>query len=235
MPPAHFACYRHHSHVLFEATNLTRSIARTVAAGAVLAGTGASSAVRADPVGDAAASAIRRLDLQAAFPHASGREPEFWSLELPDQIWWLLAAGLVGVMIYLLRDMLPGWRRAGAEEWRYDAAGPGAGSRTAADSLAAADDLAAQGRIVEAMHVLLLFSLTEIRRRLSVEFADSLTSREIVRSARLPEAGRAALDAIVARVESSYFGDHPAASADYRSCRDRFVTLQGVLESPAPA
>ena len=53
---------------------------------------------------------------------------------------------------------------------------PGAsqtGPRTPEVVLGAADELAAQGRFVEAMHVLLLQALADIRRRLDEEFADS--------------------------------------------------------------
>ncbi len=97
----------------------------------------------------------------------------------------------------------------------------------------------ARGRYVEAMHVLLLQALADMRRRLDEQFADSLTSREILRHTRLSAAGQAALRDIVERVEWTYFGQRPAAEADYQACRASFGTLAQALraderaESPA--
>ncbi len=187
---------------------------------------------RNDPVADAAAAAIRKLDLQREIPHETQVAPDsaFWDFRLPPELLWLLGALALLLVLYVLRDMIPGLRREDADDWADAAIGGAQAAPGAGASLAAADDLAGQGRFVEAMHLLLLYSLTELRRRLRVEFADSLTSREILRAARLPDAGRAALDGIVARVEASYFGDHPAEAIDYQSCRIRFVALRGVLE-----
>jgi hypothetical protein len=197
---------------------------------------GASSSAPADPVADAAAGAISRLGLQSDFPRdAVAPDTTPWSLGLPDWLIWLGAAGVFAILFYILRDMIPGLRGPDSDEWSFEDRRLSPILASAEGSLAAADRLAGEGRVVEAMHVLLLYSLTEIRRGLRVEFADSLTSREIVQAARLPEAGRAALDGIVARVETSYFGDHPAEQADYASCRGRFVTLQAALENPAAA
>ncbi|HZC79118.1 MAG TPA: DUF4129 domain-containing protein, partial [Ktedonobacterales bacterium] len=97
------------------------------------------------------------------------------------------------------------------------------------------DELAAQGRFVEAMHVLLLQGLAAIRAGLDEEFADSLTSREILRRARLSDPGRASLRDIVNRVEWTYFGQYPAALADYEACRTSFNTLTQALHGGAPA
>jgi hypothetical protein len=204
----------------------------------LLGGMAAPSAGRGDPIAEAADRAIHRLDLQRDIPHdpVEADSPS-WDFKLPVGVQWVLAAGLAVVLIYVLRDAIPGLGRGRPDDWSYDGAGPGLGDgmRSASESLASADALAALGRFAEAMHVLLLYSLTEIRRRLRVEFADSLTSREIVRSARLPDAGKAALTGIVARVEAVYFGDHPADRADYESCRNGFVALQSVLETPLAA
>src|SRR5262249_10252575 len=95
--------------------------------------------------------------------------------------------------------------------------------------LAAADDLARQGRFVDAMHVLLLQGLADIRRYLSEEHADSLTSREILRSTKLSDTGREPLRDIIARVEWTYFGKHPAEREDYAACRASFDALARAL------
>jgi hypothetical protein len=77
--------------------------------------------------------------------------------------------------------------------------------------------------------MLLLLSLSEIRRHLGEQFADSLTSREILRGARLPAQGRVLLREIVARVEWTYFGGYPATAEDYTTCRQSFDGLRRIL------
>src|SRR5713101_514141 len=136
-----------------------------------------------------AEQAIRRLDLQTTLP----REPEMpsFSIPLPAEALWLVIAVAVGVVIYAFRDMLPIWRLGQGGAWTADEMLPGdVTARTPAAVLGAADEVAAVCRFVEAMHVLLLQVLSDIRRRLAVQFADSLTSRELLRSPRLSEAGR---------------------------------------------
>jgi hypothetical protein len=92
-----------------------------------------------------------------------------------------------------------------------------------------ADDLARRGQYGEAMHVLLLKSLAEIRLRLGTSFAVSLTSREILRRVALPQSGTGALGAIVQSVEQTYFGGRPAGHEDYLGCRQEFETLRRSL------
>jgi hypothetical protein len=191
-------------------------------------------ALAGDAVRDAVPGTIRRLDLQTTIPHAAEAEepsrlfkiPEF---EIRREALWVLAAFGAVVLAYILRDMLPGWRARDDQGWDTGISGLAGGGATPPISLAEADALAGQGRFVEAMHVLLLFCLADIRRRLDLDFADSLTSREIVRRAKLPEDGTAALRGIVTRVELSYFGDYPASRADYDACRERYEVLAGML------
>jgi hypothetical protein len=85
------------------------------------------------------------------------------------------------------------------------------------------------------MHVLLLQGLADIRARLDEQFADSLTSREILRSTKLSDAGRISLRDIINRVEWSYFGEHPAAQPDYAACRASFNALATALHGGTPA
>ena len=99
--------------------------------------------------------------------------------------------------------------------------------------LEAADELAAQGRFVEAMHVLLLQALADIRRRLDEEFADSMTSREILRSRQVSDALRRPLRDVISRVEWTYFGGHPADRDDYLACRASFSALAQALHRGA--
>jgi hypothetical protein len=176
---------------------------------------------------------IRKLDLQTTLP----REPEKprFTFQLPAEVLWLVIVVALGVLLYAFRDFIPIWKWGQGGAWTSEEAAPADGeARAPAAVLGAADDLAAEGRFVEAMHVLLLQSLADIRAGLDEQFSDSLTSREILRSTRLSEAGRASLRDIVNRVEWSYFGDYPAALPDYAACRESFNALVQALRGGAP-
>jgi hypothetical protein len=177
----------------------------------------------------AAEQAIRRLDLQTELPRIP--EPPRVSVQLPPELLWLVVAIGLGVLLYALRDLVPFLRSRTASWSDEQAASAGGTVRSLGEAaLEAADDLAARGRFVEAMHVLLLQGLAEIRRRLGEQFADSLTSREILQRARLPEVGRSSLRDIIDRVEWTYFGEHAASSSDYAACRLSFDRLTQVLQ-----
>lgn len=176
---------------------------------------------------EVAAAAIRDLGLQTDLPRIP--TPPGWSLQLSDSIAWILIALGVVFLVYLLRDYIPLLRGRGPGEWG-DATGPdGEISDSARRHLAIAEALAAEGRFVEAMHELLLDALGEIRARAGERLADSLTSREILRAASLPDPGRSALREIIGRVEWTYFGEHPGLEADYLVCRENFDRLHGAL------
>ncbi len=181
---------------------------------------------------DAAEAAIHRLDLQTEFPR--GPEPWSWHFDLPPETLWIVIAIAIGVLLYAFRDLLPVWRSGGGA-WTQDEATLGV--TTPGDQaviLEAADELAAAGRFVEAMHMLLLQGLAHMRQRLDERFSDSLTSREILHRTNLPEAARASLRDVVARVELTYFGRHPAVLADYTACRQSFNALARSLYGSAP-
>jgi hypothetical protein len=181
-----------------------------------------------------AEQAIRRLDLQTELP----RDPEAAPLRipLPAAVVWLLAALGVGLLLYMFKDMLPVWGFAARGDLTAEEDGEGgAVAKPPEQVLAAADDLARQGRFVDAMHVLLLQGLADIRRHLDEEFADSLTSREILRSTKLSEVGRGPLRDIITRVEWTYFGKHPAEREDYAACRASFDALARALHGRAAA
>jgi hypothetical protein len=171
---------------------------------------------------------IKRLDLQTELPKEAER-PRF-NIKLPQEFLWLVIAIALGVLLYAFKDMIPILRARQRGAWSGDEAVDGAvEARAPTQVLGAADDLASQGRYVEAMHVLLLQGLADIRARLDEQFADSLTSREILRSTKLSDAGRTSLRDIVNRVEWSYFGEHPASQADYVACRTSFNALAHAL------
>jgi hypothetical protein len=210
------------------ATNLRHAVIGFATTAALAIGTGSPSAQNAGErrsppeMQSMAQDAIHRLDLQTDFP----REPEPFRITLPPETLWLVIAAAIGVLLYAFRDMIPILRMAGGGAWTSDEAVAGDLARKDPSvALAAADELATEGRYAEAMHVLLLRGLADIRARLDEPFADSLTSREILRSPRLPEDVRTSLRDVVSRVEWTYFGEHPAEREDYLACRESFNAL----------
>lgn len=97
----------------------------------------------------------------------------------------------------------------------------------------AADDLAHSGSFAQAMHTLLLQSVNELRRRLDVFFADSLTSREILQCIQVAPEARAAFTDIITRVEISYFGEREPGREEYEACRRSYERLSALLRNAA--
>lgn len=88
-------------------------------------------------------------------------------------------------------------------------------------ALSEADRLARQGAYGEALHLLLLYCLNEMRRRLGLSLPPSLTSREILGLSVLPEIRRRGLSVIISAVEISHFGGRPTDETIYQLCRQR--------------
>ena len=174
-----------------------------------------------------ARQAIERLHLQAMLPQVQPSHD--WTIPLPDAVLLIIGAAALLVVLYALKDL----------RWR-GGAGPDALAATTAEQAAArhahhlarAEQFAAQGALVDAMHELLLEGLFSLRDRAGSQLADSLTSREILRLDVLPEEARAALRTMIARVEWTWFGQHEATLTDYRACRDSFDALHAALRSP---
>lgn len=104
-------------------------------------------------------------------------------------------------------------------------------ARRMSEAREAADGIAGSGGFAEAMHMLLLQSVNELRRRLDVMFADSLTSREILRSIQVPSEARAAFADIISRVERSYFGAREPDKDAYEACKRSYEILTNSLKS----
>ena len=169
--------------------------------------------------------AIHKLDLQTELRREE-KQQEPYQLKLPPETVWIAVIVSVIILLYAFRDMIPVLRAGRSGMWAEDeTAALQAGPRAPEVVLDAADELAAQGRFVEAMHVLLLQALADIRRRLREEFADSMTSREILRSRQVSDALRRPLRDVISRVEWTYFGGHPAVRADHLACRTSFSAL----------
>ncbi|MDQ0470930.1 DUF4129 domain-containing protein [Labrys wisconsinensis] len=219
-----------------------RARRRWLAGPAALLWLAAGNAWAADP--EAVARAVARsLDLQTSLPKPAppdAPDPFGFSWHIPPDVARLILWGAViigaALIVWSMRDSLPGFSRS--RSLKADAAAPpprDAAVERMDEAQLEADALYRQGRIAEAMHVLLLQGLAEMRRRLNVSFAASLTSREILRHVRLPEAGRAGFADLVQRVERAYFGSHAVAAEDYQACRRSFEALTGALASAGPA
>ena len=187
---------------------------------------------------EAAKGIVSALDLQTEFPNpAVASDVNSFRLDADFAhilLWIAVAIGVVVILLYL-RDILPGGI---ARRKRWDAEGADAlqaGGAAEVQAQSDADELARLGRFVDAMHVLLLQALADMRRRLDVAIADSLTSREILRRAKVSPVAKSALQEIVGAVERAYFGDHPADETDYLSCRTNFAIFVGALRNGAAA
>jgi hypothetical protein len=183
----------------------------------------------------AAREAIRSGDLQADMPHPKSETPSaFWfNFHLSPEaakilLWTLVIAGIV-VIVWSIRDKLPMFDRSRKLAPLDDQGVATPQARRLEEAQAEAEVLAEHGLYVEAMHVLLLRSVAEMRKRLGLSFADSLTSREILHRAPLSERGRNALAAIIFAVEGSYFGRRGASKDDYLACRNSFDALKQSL------
>jgi len=175
-----------------------------------------------------AAESIGRVGLQASLPTPSPSTP-WWSVDLS---WWLLLAAVLAAVVllaYCLKDIR--WRPRGGGA--LDGLPPGSQTSGQPLHLARADLFAAQGRVAEAMHELLLQGLAEMRARAGGHLAVSLTSREVLRATPLPDQDRAALRAMIAQVEWTWFGEHDADRADYCACQASLDDLRAALRQPA--
>ena len=186
----------------------------------------------------AAEAALRSARLQTDLPVDASKEeyePEkplslIISPETARILLWIALACIAFVILKTFRDNV--WsssrsrRFAHAEDEEQAPAGVAARLDKAQGE---ADELARLGSFAEAMHVLLLRSVSELRLRLSVSIAVSLTSREILQRLALAPAERSHFADIIASVEISYFGAHQPDEADYLRCRHSFEALSAAL------
>jgi hypothetical protein len=183
----------------------------------------------------------QKSEPQAEMPNPAVTAPDHGdhgstSRDAPGFIRVLLwATVIVGTLViaWSLRDSLPVIGRSRKIVAPERAPAQPAASKRMDAAQVEADDLARQGRYGEAMHVLLLKSLGEIRRQLGTSFAISLTSREILRRVQLPDIGQKSLTAIIRSVERTYFGGKDAGQSDYSDCRSHFETLKHSLATVA--
>jgi hypothetical protein len=193
-------------------------------------------ALQRERVEKAATDSIRSLDLQTELVIDDSQPIRWRWFRIPQELFWVALVAALALLLYSVRQELMNLFRPAKTGWEPPPRGAGEvaiGSES--DALAAADRLSREGNFVEAMHVLLLHSLSEIRRQLGEQFADSLTSREILRAARITAIARTALRDIIGAVELTHFGGYPAQAGEYAACRRNFETLQQSLRGGVPA
>ena len=181
----------------------------------------------------------RDLDIQTEFPGRQQQPSGLPALPLPNiselatvLLWATVAFGAVALAL-VLKDVLPGGLARRGAWGGGDGPGLGGLAQSRAEAGLTADELARRGDYAAAMHLLLLTSLGDLRRRLDLRFADSLTSREILRHVTLEDAGKRAFAALVVAVELVHFGARPAGNNDYAEARDHFDRLTAALEGRA--
>ena len=198
---------------------------------------GAPAAAAPDPK-SIAQKLIAAESMQTEIPNRLDTPDNSWGFHLPRSLaeailWIAVIAGAIAIG-YALRDNLPGWDRSRRlEEEGSEGDGGLARATMLAGARNEADALAAQGRYDEAMHVLLLRAVGELREKLRLSIADSLTAREIERRAPLDVSGKGAFSRIVRAVEHALFGREPADSSAYLACRADFDVFAASLASGA--
>lgn len=195
----------------------------------------------------AAAVTVRELGLQTELPLTQEQQkppvslrdlflPD-WLADLPIGTWilWIGVFFFLAFLLYVFRNDLPLLRLGSRKGWNEDPLDSQQARNSPSNKAVTADELAQHGQYVEAMHLLLLRAIAETRQKLGAHFADSLTSREILRKAPLTDTGRTLLQDIIRRVEWSYFGQYPAVIDDYAACRESFDRYLATLPESARA
>ena len=170
-------------------------------------------------------SALRaRDDIQFELPHAPPAPPPTKPMQFPEVsatfFWVLVAMGAAFLLYIIVRAVVDrepkGKPLPTAEQdvakWRPE-------EKAARALLAEADAMAEAGRYEEAARLLLHRSLEDIAKRKPKLLRPALTSREIGRAPLLPDAVRAAFDAMADPVERSLFGGRSLDRSAWESAR----------------
>ncbi len=198
--------------------------------------------------------AVREVNAQTVMPGGermaatvkekgnSGKSFSMLPRNIEEVARWLLwgsVAVMLGIVLFHLRDNLWSFSRARDVRAREDSF---AAREKSAASVARmeraggeADSLAEQGDYAQAIHVLLLQTLEELRLRSGAGFAASLTSRELLHGLELPPDQRRLFREIIERVEVSWFGPHEPDGEEYAACRRDFEVLKGMIHAGGAA
>ena len=98
-------------------------------------------------------------------------------------------------------------------------------SSAARSLLESADQLAADGRFAEAVHLLLFRSIEDVQTRLDSGVPDSFTAREIASLSQLPQSMQRGLLPIIRIVERSFFGGRTVDRAGWEEARRSYESF----------
>ncbi len=130
---------------------------------------------------------------------------------------------IVGLLVRRYGPLLLRFRRGGPDgpaepEWRPTQA-------QARRLLEESDAFAARGLYAEAVHLILLRSIEDIREKRPRLVRPTLTSREIARLDALPETARRVFSGIAGVVERALFAGREVGPADFARCREDYKTF----------
>ena len=185
-------------------------------------GNGVSNTASTQTVAEAHATLRARDDIQFELPVAPPPKPtQSFSLPGLEAVFWLVVvAGAALLLALIVRTIMEREPRGKAEEsGEHEIAKWRPAETEARALLAEADAMAAAGRYDEAARLLLHRSLEDIAKRKPRLLRPALTSREIARAPLLPDAVRAAFDAMAAPVERSLFGGRALDRTAWESAR----------------
>ncbi|WP_395019733.1 DUF4129 domain-containing protein [Dongia sp.] len=189
------------------------------------------SAVESDQIQrDRARDSLEKIEKQPDIQH---NPPVPRPEEPPSRLWlnlaWLpyIILAVIAVALVFVLARYAGQRYAARNTAAAKAAAPVATSSVLASpeperdrTFDEVDALAESGAFTEAVHRLLLLVQERLRSRIEHGIQASLTSREILRRARLSQEGSTAFATLVAAVEISLFGMRDANAATYALCRE---------------
>jgi hypothetical protein len=144
-------------------------------------------------------------------------------------LWVLLGVVLVVAVLQVWQGFRGYGRRAAAAPEARAGPGPALAAAALRRPLSAAEALAGLGRYAEAIHALLLQTLSTLVAHAEVAVPASLTSREILAKVPLADAPRQALAGIVHVAEVSHFGGRVPEQAEWLACVERFRRFTDAL------
>lgn len=182
---------------------------------------------------------LSQKDIQFSFEVPD--TPERLDLNLPDwlasvlrvigvilsYLFWLGLALLLGLIAYLIFQSVrpPGKRPDLSEPEEPEVYTP---TKARAQALLSeADELAAEGRYAEAIHLLLFRSIDDIEKARPGSVNDAMTSREIQGLEVLSALARTAFTRIASVVEDCQFAGKSADNGHWQDCRDAYAALTG--------
>ena len=161
-------------------------------------------------------------------PQPDEKPLRFWTMNLswlPYAILAVIVGGLLFLLLQYLRNRTGAGAKASAKAAEivttHMVATPPAPDAPERDrTFDEIDALAESGAFTEAVHRLLLLVQERLRGRIEHGIQVSLTSREILRRAKLQGEAATAFATLVAAVEVSLFGLRSANAATYALCRE---------------